>query len=717
MDWRCCVELQFSRDVFAEPDDARLTRRLTSLVGPDLSEEEVKELARGDLGQVRKLAVPAQQAVMALVKPDKTVRGRKVLGELEKIVGTTVDYVGIAFLTRAQAASDAVVRVVTRERAPVGTGVIVSKDLLLTNHHVTGDELEAQSQLIQFRYQLGPDDAPAAITEFQLDPDRFFYTSPESKLDFSLLAVGSRLSGNGEFGSFGFIPLSSASDRHAEGDFVTLVEHPEGMYKQIALRENRVIGRGKGGTTLHYGADTLGGSSGSPVFNDQFELVALHHAGGAHNETLLDTGKRVPSQSNEGIRISAIVTQLQRQLRRLAGDQRDLLAAALDPSTRGPTRNGPGSESAGPPPVAALATPIADGSHRKQVELLLPITLDIGIRTPRIDAQVTAAASAPLNVDALPHPRGGEGLERNRPPDPNYANRHGYSDTFLGSMHRIPLPKLRPVIRDLAAEVDGGGSVLRYLHFSSVHNAQRKLPFFTAVNIDGARAPKGIDRKTGEIDWGEGVEGAETWYRDKRVLLEQQLGDEFYGQQKFRMFDRGHMVRRLDPAWGSESTLLKAADDTFHFTNCCPQAWQFNEQIAFWAGIEDYALANAKAAKSRITVFSGPIYTDQDPVFWGVKVPKAFWKILVRIDPQLGPRATGFIADQTNRLDEGENKLEAAYTGDWSDINKVKQYTAAIKTIARRTDLDFGTLTKYDSYSPTESLEPQEITSFEDVRL
>ena len=53
---------------------------------------------------------------------------------------------------------------------------------------------------------------------------------------------------------------------------------------------------------MHYSADTEPGSSGSPVFNDQWEVVALHHA-----------SVRAPEHTefggvlNEGIRVSAIL--------------------------------------------------------------------------------------------------------------------------------------------------------------------------------------------------------------------------------------------------------------------------------------------------------------------------------------------------------------------------------------------------------------------------
>jgi endonuclease/exonuclease/phosphatase family metal-dependent hydrolase len=57
---------------------------------------------------------------------------------------------------------------------------------------------------------------------------------------------------------------------------------------------------------LRYRTDTEPGSSGSPVFNNDWQLVALHHAG--YRE---DGGTAV----NEGIRISAIVAHLMRRSR------------------------------------------------------------------------------------------------------------------------------------------------------------------------------------------------------------------------------------------------------------------------------------------------------------------------------------------------------------------------------------------------------------------
>jgi endonuclease G len=75
---------------------------------------------------------------------------------------------------------------------------------------------------------------------------------------------------------FGFNRLIESEGKAIIGDFVTIVQHPRGAKKQIALRENRIVDVPE--RFLHYSADTEPGSSGSPVFNDQWEIVALHHA-------------------------------------------------------------------------------------------------------------------------------------------------------------------------------------------------------------------------------------------------------------------------------------------------------------------------------------------------------------------------------------------------------------------------------------------------------
>ena len=314
------------RPCYSEQNKDRLLRRLSAIVGNELPSSEVAKLASGNLSTVTQLSVPARQGVLALIDPSS-----RELGQLEQIVGSTTDYVPVAYLDRARAASVSVIRVVDFGYRPIGTGVMISKRALLTNQHVIPGTPAARFQLAQFRYELDVSGRPRATTEYRLAPDTFLLSSPVNQLDFTIVALGDRVAGEeSNVAHFGHACMSASPDKHAVGDFVTLIQHPQGEYKQIALRENRVIGRGRNGTTLHYAADTLGGSSGSPVYNDQFELVALHHAGGPRNEFVLDDGRAVPNDSNEGIRISAIVQYLRKLVGTLRGLKQDFLFEILE---------------------------------------------------------------------------------------------------------------------------------------------------------------------------------------------------------------------------------------------------------------------------------------------------------------------------------------------------------------------------------------------------
>jgi endonuclease G, mitochondrial len=109
---------------------------------------------------------------------------------------------------------------------------------------------------------------------------------------------------------------------------------------------------------------------------------------------------------------------------------------------------------------------------------------------------------------------------------------------------------------------------LKYTHFSIVIRKSRRLAFYTAVNIDGAKL-KNIERTR------------DKWYFDPRINQDYQAGPRLYSDNKL---DRGHLVRRLDPVWGelAENGNL----DTFHFTNCAPQHKLLNQKT--WLELEDY---------------------------------------------------------------------------------------------------------------------------------
>jgi endonuclease G len=677
------------RDVFAEPDDERLRLRVKALTSDELSGTEVRRMVAGDLRVLPQLAPESRRAVLALVKPEH-------VGELERIVGDSIDYVPIVFVERARAAASAVARVADVDRQAIGTGVMVSPSLFLTNNHVTESPEQARHQIIQFDFEVGPDGRLRETTDFALDPDAFWYTSDDKELDFTIVAVGRRVAGGADLESFGSCPLSAAGNKHAEGDFVTVVQHPSGDDKQIALRENRVVGRGAGGVTLHYGADTLPGSSGSPVFNDQLELIALHHAGGPLLDHELETGRAVPNESNEGIRASVITQRLREVLDQLDPGRRTLLAAALDQPYLGPSllHHAPEGNADGRTDIdltgrGGHAVP-ADGALAGRGWVRAALPLDVAVRLRGADTIVAADLPPSGSVVA-----DGAAVERNQAPDPAYARRRGYDEDFIG--FDVPLPRLSNAQRLDTAVLAEGEIELRYLHFSVVQNARRRMPFFTAVNIDGRRSHD-INRTTGE------VEASERWYGDPRIGSDEQLDQSVFDRQRPRIFDRGHLVRRIDPAWGAVSTARRASDDTFHFTNCCPQVSRFNQSSALWQGIEGYVLDNARAERARINVFSGPVFGDDDPEYRGVGVPRAFWKLLVRSESG-ALRATAFLASQNDLLDAALAAPERFE--DFVDLGRVEMFQVHVLRLEAETGLDFGSLAAHDTLG-TEGLERME---------
>src|SRR5262249_927949 len=153
--------------------------------------------------------------------------------------------------------------------------------------------------------------------------------APVDGLDYTLVAVGDRASGTKRLDEFGYLPLSDASDKHMLGEFANVVQHPEGRLKQIVLRNNNLVPPDQTTQVLRYLADTQPGSSGSPVLNNEWEPIALHHWAGPHLETVSVSGRKLRVEVNEGIRISAIVKALRSGVGVRDGRTRDAVAEAL----------------------------------------------------------------------------------------------------------------------------------------------------------------------------------------------------------------------------------------------------------------------------------------------------------------------------------------------------------------------------------------------------
>ena len=169
--------------------------------------------------------------------------------------------------------------------------------------------------------------------------------------------------------------------------------------------------------------------------------------------------------------------------------------------------------------------------------------------------------------------------------------------------------------------------------------------------------------------------------------------------------DRGHLVRRIDATWGNDRKAVRANADTFHFTNCTPQSWIFNQRTKYWQGIEMYLLERgAIEDKERITVFSGPLFENGDSDIQGLTVPARFWKVVARVEKGNWV-ASGFIADQSEVMQEPRERAPAKSTLE----KAVQEWRYSILEIENLTGLSFGPVTQSDSFTngPGEGIKDQ----------
>jgi endonuclease G len=235
-------------------------------------------------------------------------------------------------------------------------------------------------------------------------------------------------------------------------------------------------------------------------------------------------------------------------------------------------------------------------------------------------------------------------------------------------------------------------------------SAGRRFPILTAVNIDGLKLVR--------------VERKDSWRPDARIDAKYQSDDEFYTQTRARekvYFSRGHLVRLLDPCWSDAiddakrtADAKRGMEDSFHFTNAAPQVQAYNDQD--WGNLEDYVLDRAQTSERRLTVFTGPIYRANDPVYgrkrkggpW--QIPLSYWKIAVLQKTDTTIAAAAFIIGQTEYVHAlYEAKVFSGLRPYTIDEMRSRKIQTTIAAIEEETGLDFGPLRKFDAHGSLES--------------
>ncbi|WP_179258550.1 DNA/RNA non-specific endonuclease [Caballeronia sordidicola] len=259
---------------------------------------------------------------------------------------------------------------------------------------------------------------------------------------------------------------------------------------------------------------------------------------------------------------------------------------------------------------------------------------------------LATAPSLPALTEGLKIPIIFDGLE----------DRAGYDPAFLGP--DVPLPALTDRGQQIAAPLQDGGYELRYDKFSIVMHKRRRLALFTASNIDWRESSRLIDgnRPTRRQLTGLKDGDIEKWMIDWRLRDEHQLPDAFWTRDG-GTFDKGHLVRRDDVAYGPDLEVMQRGNgDTYHTTNCSPQIAAFNRSsrgVDNWGDLENMVQQQTRSEKA--VILSGPVLANDDPLFDGrgengasvvLRIPRRFWKVIVVLGQGWQPQSYGFILEQ-----------------------------------------------------------------------
>lgn len=198
--------------------------------------------------------------------------------------------VPVSWLDKGSEAARAVVRV--RIGNTFGSGIVVDGLYLVTNNHVLGTAEEAAAARIDFYFEDGGKPWTTG-----LHPKDMFSTDPD--LDLTVCAIIDHTSEAPDF-------RLDKVDVARTGDHCQIIQHPAGQWKRLGVYNNLVTYADE--KKVQYMTDTMPGSSGSPVFDEDWNLIAIHRSGGWMKMGLTEgTG-----YANEGVPATYIEGMLDR---------------------------------------------------------------------------------------------------------------------------------------------------------------------------------------------------------------------------------------------------------------------------------------------------------------------------------------------------------------------------------------------------------------------
>ncbi|HEX7135421.1 MAG TPA: trypsin-like peptidase domain-containing protein [Iamia sp.] len=225
----------------------------------------------------------AATPVVSPPTPDPDWAAAAAAGGVERIIEAEPTFIDSAFLRRGAELAEAVVRLVvnTASAAYTGTGFRIGPRHLLTNHHVLVVPEPVTSVDVWVRFESGLDGAEVAPTILSGLVGSIRTGAPR---DWGVIEVEDLPD---------FVPVVDLADvGHVEvDDRVYIIQHPQGLPKKIGMVHNVV--RHADADVVQYLTDTQPGSSGAPVFDERWRIVALHHRWVRANGEYRNQGQRI----------------------------------------------------------------------------------------------------------------------------------------------------------------------------------------------------------------------------------------------------------------------------------------------------------------------------------------------------------------------------------------------------------------------------------------
>jgi V8-like Glu-specific endopeptidase len=213
--------------------------------------------------------------------PDINWRGETDEIQLQSWLQPQPDYWDVGFLKGAIAQSSSVCRIEITSRDIMATGVLITANKVLTNYHVLKyrdeDNLEnnALNAILKFGCLTSDNGVETQGKSFQLDRENpILCFSKTEDLDYVLLQVEAKITQATDI-------KPARWDSHKlplERMGISVLQHPEGDSMKLSISQDGIIGVYQNSGLVQYVNKTAVGSSGSPCFDENWYLVALHHA-------------------------------------------------------------------------------------------------------------------------------------------------------------------------------------------------------------------------------------------------------------------------------------------------------------------------------------------------------------------------------------------------------------------------------------------------------